>query len=102
MRDTLCNPLGTRLGRKRGVKIRSTPHQPDDDHPNRGRDDADDAQLTIRHGQRGRDGALGALRKGREHEALDREDEADRGEKIRHRKPVRRRTARVAYLGAAG
>ena len=48
-------------------------HQPDDDDADHGRDEADDAQLAVRHVERSHDGALGAERKGGEQNALDRE-----------------------------
>src|SRR6202163_4925930 len=80
-----ARPLGTRLGRKSGPRTRrSAAHQVDDQHADQRRYDAGDTQRAVGHLQHGRHGALGANRERGKKDALDREEQAERGEEIGH------------------
>src|ERR1700688_1101828 len=80
-----ARPLGTRLGRKSDARTgRSTTHQVDDQHADQRRNDAGDAQRAVGHFHHGRHGALGADRERGKKDALDREEQAERGEEIGH------------------
>src|SRR6202030_993943 len=80
-----AGPLGTRLGRKSGPRTgHSAAHQVNDQHADQRRNDAGDTQRAVGHFQHGRHGALGANREGGKKDALDREEQAERGEEIGH------------------
>src|ERR1700733_11218972 len=63
---------------------RSTTHKVDDQHADQRRNDAGDTQRAVGHFQHRRHGALGADRKCGKKDALDREEQAERGEEIGH------------------